>query len=78
MQIQPITGRKEMFYLTMHSTHFLFKVIWHRTHGLLFPISSKGSFIDTIAQTWPLFTSRGALVALQREIAQWVHDEGLI
>ena len=53
-----------MFYLTTHSTHFLFTVIWHRTyvkdhsdsergnplppHGLLFPISSKGSFICTI------------------------------
>ena len=26
-------GRKEMFYLTMHSTHFLFTVIWRRTYG---------------------------------------------
>ena len=26
-------GRKEMFYLTMHSTHFLFTVIWHQTYG---------------------------------------------
>ena len=62
--------RKKMFYLTMHSTHFM--VIWHwmygkgpldskrgntlSPHGLLFSISSKGSFIctttpESIAQT---------------------------
>ena len=59
-------GRKEIFYLTMHSTHFIYGYmasdIWERTfysergnplspHGLLFPISSKGSFICTIPQT---------------------------
>ena len=26
-------GRKEMFYLTTHSTHILFTVIWRRTYG---------------------------------------------
>ena len=56
-------GRKEMFYLTMHLTHFnygyMVSDIWQRTiqiergnplppHGLLFPIRSKGSFICTI------------------------------
>ena len=59
----------EMFYLTMHSTHFIYGYIaldiWYRTtnsgsrkgdlllslHGLLFPISSKGSVICTIPQT---------------------------
>ena len=58
-------GRKQMFYLTMHSTHF-FNVILYGVrhtvkdhsdnergnplspHGLLFPISSKGSFICII------------------------------
>ena len=58
-------GRKEMFYLTMHSTHFIDcymvsdLVKDHSDskrgnplpHGLLFPISSKGSFICTIPQT---------------------------
>ena len=55
-------GRKEMFYLTMHSTHFMYSYmasdIWLRTilivrkpHRLLFPINSKGSFICTIPQT---------------------------
>ena len=61
-------GRKEMFYLTTHSTHFIFQLygIIHMVkdhldsergnllsplHGLLFPISSKGSFICTIPQT---------------------------
>ena len=61
-----IQGRKEMFYLTTHSTHFIYGYmasdIWLRTtqiargnplppHWLLLPISSKGSFICTIPQT---------------------------
>ena len=56
-------GRKEMFYLTTHSTHFIYGYmtsdIWIRTilivkgnlllpHRLLFPINSKGYFICTI------------------------------
>ena len=60
-------GRKEMFYLTTHSTHFtsgyMASDIWLRTnlivrketrcrkHRLLFPINNKGSFICTIPQT---------------------------
>ena len=40
-------------------------------HGLLFPISSKGSFICLC------YTSREAHW-LEREIAQWVHHEGPI
>ena len=56
-----------MFYLTTHSTHFIYgymvsdiMVKDHSNsergnpqppHGLLFPISSKGSFICTIPQT---------------------------
>ena len=58
--------KKEIFYLTTHSTHFVYGYrasdIWKSTtqivrgnplppHGLLFPISSKGSFICTIPQT---------------------------
>ena len=59
--------RKEMFYLTTHSTHFIYgymvsDIIMVKDHsgserenllpphGLLFPISSKGSFICTIPQ----------------------------
>ena len=68
-------GRKEMFYLTTHSTHFIYD-IWRQTygrgqlieggnslppHGLLFPISSKGYFICIIKQTGYVYTSRGAL-----------------
>ena len=61
------TGRKDMFYLTMHSTHFILRLysIRHMVeehsdsergnpllpHGLFFPISTKGSFICTISQT---------------------------
>ena len=60
-------GRKEMFYLTTHSTHFILRLYGVRhmvkdhsdsergnplpPHGLLFPINSKGSFICTIPQT---------------------------
>ena len=61
-------GRKEeVFYLTTHSTHFIYgymasghMVKEHSDsdrgnlplpHGLLFPISSKGSFICIIPQT---------------------------
>ena len=62
-----LEGRKEMFYLTTHSTHFILRlyVVGHTVkdrsdnergnplppHGLLFPIDSKGSFICTIPQT---------------------------
>ena len=55
------TGKKEMFYLTTHSTHFIYgymaSVMDHSDtekgnllppHRQLFPISSKGSFICTI------------------------------
>ena len=60
-------GRKEVFYLTTHSTHFILRLygVGHMVkdhsdsergnplppHGLLFPISIKGSFICTIPQT---------------------------
>ena len=58
--------RKEMFYLTTHSTHFIYgymasdMVKDHSDsekgnplppHRLLFPINSKGSFMCTIPQT---------------------------
>ena len=57
-----VEGRKEMFYLTMHSTHFIYRYMVKDhydiergnplpPHGLLFPINSKGSFICTIPQT---------------------------
>ena len=58
-----LEGRKEMFYLKTHSTHFIYgighKVKDHSDsergnsvppHGLLFPIGSKISFICTIIQ----------------------------
>ena len=59
--------RKEMFYLTTHSTHFYLQLYGIRhmvkdhsdsekgnpllSHGLLFPINSNGSFICIIPQT---------------------------
>ena len=45
-------------------------------HGLLFPISSKGSFICTIPERIAHTTAFVTLVVehwLEREIAQWVH-----
>ena len=83
-----------MFYLTTHSTHFIYGYIasdiWLRTilivrkkgnplppHRLLFPISSKGSFICTIPQTGIAHTTAFVTPVvehwLEREIAQWVH-----
>ena len=64
--VPSLEGRKEMFYLTTHSTHFIYgymasdMVKDHSDsergnvlppHGLLFPINSKGSFICIIPQT---------------------------
>ena len=51
-------------------------------HGLLFPISSKGSFIcitptDRITHT-AAFATPVVEHWLEREIAQWVHHEGSI
>ena len=51
-------------------------------HRLLFPISSKGSFIcttttDKIAHT-TAFVTLAVEHWLEREIAQWVHHEGSI
>ena len=80
-----------MFYLTMHSTHFIYGyMVKDHTdrdkgnllppHGLLFPISSKGFFYmhhptDRITHTTAFVTP---VVGhwLEREIAQWVHHEG--
>ena len=86
-----------MFYLTTHSTHFIYgymasDIIMVNDHSdsengnplppprLLFPISSKGSFIYTIPQTGchisrPFFTP---VVEhwLEREIAQWWCNKG--
>ena len=85
------TREREMFYLTTHSTHFIYGYlasgIWLRTiqiargnplppHGLLFPISSKGSFICTIPDRIAHTTAFVIPVVehwLEREIAQWVH-----
>ena len=57
--------KKEMFYLTTHSTHLRLYGVRHMVkyhtgsergnplppHGLLFPINSNGSFVCTIPQT---------------------------
>ena len=55
-------GRKEMFYLTTHSTYFIYGYMVKDhfdsekgnplpPHRLLLSINSKGSFICTIPQT---------------------------
>ena len=74
-----LKGRKEMFYLTSHSTHFILRLygVKHMVkergnpqlpYGLLFPISSMGSFICTIPHSRQgntyhdlCYTSHGAL-----------------
>ena len=70
-----------MFYLTTHSTHFIYGYMASDNergnplpkHGLLFPISSKGSFIciihDRIAHTMA-FVTPVAEHWLEREVAQ--------
>ena len=81
-------GRKKMFYLTTHSTHFIYiymaSDIWKRTtqiargNPLPFPIKSKGSFIyiipDRITHTTAFVTSVVGYW-LEQEISQWVHHE---
>ena len=96
-------GRKEIFYLRIYGVGHLLKDYSDSErgnplppHGLLFPISSKGSFIciiphrithhPTIYMHHP--TDRIAHYMsvviqvvehwLEREIAQWVHNEGSI
>ena len=85
-------GRKEIFYLTTHSTHFIYGYMVsdmvkdhsdsERGNPLmpLFPISSKGSFIcispDRITHT-TAFVTPVVEHWLEQEIAQWVHHEGL-
>ena len=82
-------GRKEMFYLTTHSTHFIYGYMVKdhsdsergnplRPHRLLFLISSKGSFIciipDRITHT-TAFVTPVVEHWVEREIAQWVHPK---
>ena len=77
-----------MFYLTTHSTHFIYGYMASHTvkdhsdsergnplspHGLLFPISSKRSFIyhptDRITHTTAfVYTSHGALARKRNEM----------
>ena len=84
-------GRKEMFYLTTYSTHFILRLygVGHMvkdysdsergnplpSHGILFPINSKGSFICTIPDRIAHTTAFVTPVVehwLEQEIAQWV------
>ena len=73
--VKVIDWRKEMFYLMMHSPHFIYGYMVVKghldsergnplpPHGLLLLINSKGSFICIIPQTYHslCYTSRGAL-----------------
>ena len=79
-----LNGWKEFFYLMMHSTHFYVRLfgVWYVVkdhsevrkenplppHGLLFPISSKESFICTIPQT--AFVTPVVEHWLEQEVAQ--------
>ena len=82
-----------MFYLTTHLTHFIYgymasdiMVKYHSDSergnplpplGILFLISSKGSFIDRITHT-TAFVTPVVEHWVEREIAQWVHYQGSI
>ena len=80
-------GRKEMFYLTTLSTHFIYGYMASDhsdsekgnplpPHRLIFSINSKGSFICTIPDRIAHTTAFVIPVVehwLEREIAQWVH-----
>ena len=70
---------------------FLFKSIWRRTfgkgpsrnpltplHGILFPISSKGSFIPYGIAHTTAFVTPVVEHWLERKIAQWINHEGMI
>ena len=75
-----------MFYLTTHSTHFIYGYMASDilstiqivrgnplpSHGLLFPINSRGYFIDRITHT-TAFVTPVVEHWLEREIALWVH-----
>ena len=78
-----------MFYLKMHSIHFIYKYMvsdmWQRTIQMVREetrcchfISSKGSFICTNPQTGEHIPLPVVEHWLERKIAQWVHHEGLI
>ena len=86
--ILSILGMKDMFYLRLCGVRHMVKDHSDSErgyplapHGLLFPISSKGSFIyiipDRIIHT-TAFVTPVVEHWLEREIAQWVHHEGLI
>ena len=93
------SGRKEMFYLTTHSTHFYLRLYGIRhtvkdhsdrergnllpPNGLLFPISSKGSFIFIPPPPAPrqdstydglCYTSRGALAVMRNSSMDPPHE----
>ena len=89
-----LKGRKEMFYLTMHSTHFIYEYmasdIWLRTI-LIAREETRCHHMDCsfrLAAKVLLYTDRiihtTAFVTpvvehwLEWEIAQWVHHEGSI
>ena len=89
-------GRKDMFYFTTHSTHFIYgymasdiyMVKDHSDsergnplppHGLLFRISSKGSFICIMDNTYHghCYTIRGALYGTRNNTMKDRSDDPL-
>ena len=77
------TQRKEMFYLTTHSTHLW---LYDVTHGHMDNSDSKRLTASVVlyASSHNRITHTTAFVTLvrehwlEREIAQWVHHEGSI
>ena len=85
--IQNIKGRKEMFYLTTHSTHFIYGdmasgIYMVKDHSDSERGKQQGLFYmhhptDRITHT-TAFVTPVVEHWLEREIAQWVHHEGSI
>ena len=69
-------GRKEMFYLTTHLTHFINGYMASKYgKGLLYPICSEAFYASSHRQDSTQATVKHSL---ERETVQWVHHEGLI
>ena len=56
-----------MFYLTAHSSHFIYKQGFFYMHHPTDRIIHTTAFVTPVVEHW-----------LEREIAHWVHHEGSI
>ena len=64
------SGRKEIFYLTMHSTHFIYG---YMASDIIIVKDHSDS-----QKVYPLPTLHGLLISVRCKGSPWVHHEGLI